>query len=135
MRDRIVVDSKEKKISEKLQLDPKLLLEKEVTKARQSEAVRAQQTFLLGNRSEQRSANVDHLSKGKGNDAKTKPKDPKKPSKPRLLKRLVEAGVSLNLDKCKFSKDKVKFLGHVIGFCGIEADPDKLQPIADLPPP
>ena len=52
-----------------------------------------------------------------------------------LLKRLVEAGVSLNLDKCRFSIDKVKFLGHVISFRGIEADPDKLQPIADLPPP
>ena len=69
MQDRIVVDLKEEKLSEKLQLDLKLPLEKEVTKARQSEAVRAQQTFLLGNRSEQRSANVDHLSKGKGKDA------------------------------------------------------------------
>ena len=50
-------------------------------------------------------------------------------------KRLVEAGVTLNLNKCQFSTDRVKFLGHVISFSGIEADPEKLQAIADLPPP
>ena len=52
-----------------------------------------------------------------------------------VLKRLVEAGVTLNLNKCQFSTDRVKFLGHVISFSGIEADPEKLQAIADLPPP
>ena len=31
-----------------------------------------------------------------------------------VLMRLVEAGVTLNLDKCQFSTDRVKFLGHVI---------------------
>ena len=30
-----------------------------------------------------------------------------------VLKCLVEAGMTLNLDKCKFNKDKVKFLGHI----------------------
>ena len=52
-----------------------------------------------------------------------------------VLKRLVEAGVKLNLNKCQFSTDRVKFLGHVVSFSGIEADPGKLQAIADLPPP
>ena len=52
-----------------------------------------------------------------------------------VLKRVVEAGVTLNLDKCQFSTDGVKLLGHVINFSGIEADPEKLQAIADLPPP
>jgi len=52
-----------------------------------------------------------------------------------ILKRLVEAGVTLNLDKCQFSTDRVKLLIHVISFSGIEADPEKLQAIADLPPP
>ena len=42
-----------------------------------------QQTFLLGNKSEQTPANVDRLSKGKGKDVKTKPKDAMKPPKPR----------------------------------------------------
>ena len=52
-----------------------------------------------------------------------------------VLKHLVEAGVTLNLDKCPFSTDRVKFLGHVISFSRIEADPEKLQAIVDLPSP
>ena len=43
--------------------------------------------------------------------------------------------MTLHLNKSRFSTDRVKFLGHVISFSGIEADPDKLQAIADLPPP
>lgn len=45
-----------------------------------------------------------------------------------VLKRLVEAGVTFNLDYCNF-------LRHVISSRGIEADTDKLQAIPDLPPP
>ena len=52
-----------------------------------------------------------------------------------LIKRLVEAGVTLNLNKCKFSTDKIKFLGHVISSRGIEVDPSKLHAVAALPPP
>ena len=51
------------------------------------------------------------------------------------MKCLVEAGVTLNLDKCKFSTDKIKFLGHVISSRGIEVDPNKLHAVAALPPP
>jgi len=47
----------------------------------------------------------------------------------------LEAGVTLNLNKCVFSTKQVKFLGHVISSNGIEVDPDKLKAIADLPPP
>ena len=52
-----------------------------------------------------------------------------------VLKRLLEAGVTLNLDKCVFSTKPVKFLGHFISWNGIEVDPDKVKAIADLPPP
>ena len=52
-----------------------------------------------------------------------------------VLKRLLEAGVTLNLDKCVFSTKQVKFLRHVISSNGIEVDPDKIKAIADLPPP
>lgn len=52
-----------------------------------------------------------------------------------VLMRLVEAGVTLNLAKCKFSTNRVKFLGHVVSSSGIKADPEKIQAIADLPPP
>ena len=52
-----------------------------------------------------------------------------------VLKRLLEAGITLNLDKCVFSTKQVKFLGHVISSNGIEVDPDKVKAIADLPAP
>ena len=52
-----------------------------------------------------------------------------------VLTRLLEAGVTLNLDKCEFSTQRDKFLGHVISSSGIEADPEKLRAITDLPPP
>ena len=51
-----------------------------------------------------------------------------------VFKRLLEAGVTLNLNKCVFSTMQVKFLGHVISSNGIEGDPDKVKVIADLPP-
>ena len=38
-----------------------------------------------------------------------------------VLMRLVEAGVTLNLGKCQFNADRVKFLGHVISSSGSEA--------------
>ncbi|GFS27123.1 Pol polyprotein [Elysia marginata] len=41
-----------------------------------------------------------------------------------VLKRLQEAGFTLN-EKCEFSKDEIKFLGHIIDGRGIQADPQK----------
>ena len=49
IRDSIVVGLKDKKLSELLQLDSQLTLEKAVAKARQSETVKKQQTILQGN--------------------------------------------------------------------------------------
>ena len=46
IRDRIVVGLRDAKISEKLQLDPALTLEKAVTQARQKEAVHKQQSIV-----------------------------------------------------------------------------------------
>ena len=52
-----------------------------------------------------------------------------------VLLHLLEAGVTLKLKKCDFRKNQVKFVGHIISSNGIEADPEKLQAIADLPTP
>ena len=79
----MVVGLKDKKLSEQLQLDFKLTLEKAVTKARQSETVKKQQTFLQGHKSELQPANVDCISKGKGKDLHIKGKDQKKSPKPK----------------------------------------------------
>ena len=42
------------------------------------------------------------------------------------LQRLQDAGMTLNVDKCQFSKTSLKFLGHVIDNTSIRADPDKV---------
>ena len=39
-----------------------------------------------------------------------------------VLKRLIKAGITLNSEKCEFSKKCVKFLGHVIDEIGIHAE-------------
>ena len=65
-----MVGIKDKRLSEQLQLDSKLTLEKAITKTRQSETVKKQQTFLQETKSDPPPANVDRLSKGKGKDPK-----------------------------------------------------------------
>ena len=48
IRDRIVVDIRDAKLSEKLQLDAELTLSKAVTQVRQAEAVKLQQPLVRG---------------------------------------------------------------------------------------
>ena len=48
IRDRIVVGLRDARLSEKLQLDPELTLEKAVTQVRQAEAVKQQQSLMRG---------------------------------------------------------------------------------------
>jgi len=43
-----------------------------------------------------------------------------------VFERIKNAGATLNADKCEFSADKVKFLGHIIDNTGIHPDPDKV---------
>ena len=52
-----------------------------------------------------------------------------------VLERIKRAGATLNADKCEFSVDKVKFLGHVIDTGGIHPDPDKVSAIQQLKAP
>ena len=49
-----------------------------------------------------------------------------------VLKKLSEAGITLNPDKCEFDQNEVKFLGHVINKDGIHADPEKTKAIRDF---
>ena len=48
------------------------------------------------------------------------------------LKRLQEAGVTLNRDKCAFNRRSIKFLGHIIDDHGIRADPEKTSTILKM---
>ena len=48
------------------------------------------------------------------------------------LKRLEEANVTLNPDKCKFSCTSIDFLGHVVDKDGIRPDPAKTQAVLEM---
>lgn len=52
-----------------------------------------------------------------------------------VLTRIEKAGVTLNPQKCEFSKNKLTFLGHVIDANGITADPEKTKAIVEMDPP
>ena len=93
IRDRIVMGLQNRELSEKLQLDPNLTLEKATNLARQRETVKKQQNILDG-RFKSTPAHIDGIAKGKsrrnkGNckeksqdKSKEKPSDSSKEKKP-----------------------------------------------------
>ena len=53
----------------------------------------------------------------------------------KVLARLEEYGLPLNLDKCQFFKDSVTFCGHIIDRDELHKTPDKIQAIINAPKP
>ena len=51
------------------------------------------------------------------------------------LQRIEATGVTLNADKCEFTKTSITFLGHKIDQTGIKADPDKTKAIRNMRAP
>ena len=51
------------------------------------------------------------------------------------LTQIQSAGLTLNAEKCEFSKSEIKFLGHVINKDGISPDPDKTNAVLAMPKP
>ena len=43
------------------------------------------------------------------------------------LGKIQKAGLTLNKGKCKFSKDRITFLGQIIHGSGVTLDPDKVS--------
>nr|XP_037275468.1 uncharacterized protein LOC119168167 [Rhipicephalus microplus] len=52
-----------------------------------------------------------------------------------VLRKLEQAGITLNASKCSFGVSSVKFLGVVVSASGISADPDKVSAIVNMKPP
>ena len=52
-----------------------------------------------------------------------------------VMEKLESAGVTLNVDKCEFSQDTLKFLGHVVDKNCIIINPEKIRAISDMEPP
>lgn len=44
----------------------------------------------------------------------------------RILKRLRDANLRVNIDKSEFFKNKINYLDHVVDASGIQTDPDKV---------
>ena len=51
------------------------------------------------------------------------------------LKRIRDAGLTLNKEKCQFSQMEVKFFGHIVDDNGVRPDPNKVQAIQDMKQP
>ena len=52
-----------------------------------------------------------------------------------VLNRLKSEGVTLNKNKCEFSRTTLKFLGHVVGTDGLKLDPEKIKSILNFDQP
>ena len=52
-----------------------------------------------------------------------------------VLQQLQSGGLRVKLSKCQFLQDSVEYLGHRIDSEGIHATPEKLDAIANAPPP
>ena len=51
------------------------------------------------------------------------------------MKRLREANLKLQLEKCEFLKHKVSYLGHVLSEEGLNSDPRKIEAVKLFPQP
>ncbi|PAA75827.1 hypothetical protein BOX15_Mlig026022g1 [Macrostomum lignano] len=52
-----------------------------------------------------------------------------------VLRRLKDAGLRLNKEKCKFFEDSVEYLGHRIDASGLKPLPDRVAAVQDAPAP
>ena len=52
-----------------------------------------------------------------------------------MLRKLVEAGLKVNKDKCEFCCSQVRYVGYLLDEEDLRADPDRIAPIVEYPPP
>lgn len=53
----------------------------------------------------------------------------------RVLGKLKQANLTINLDKCQFFRSQLKYLGYVVDSCGLRTDPEKVKAILNYPTP
>jgi len=51
------------------------------------------------------------------------------------MEKLTALGITLNKEKCEFSKSRIEFVGQIVGRNGITASPNKISAISTMPPP
>jgi hypothetical protein len=52
-----------------------------------------------------------------------------------VLGKLTTAGFTINIDKCEFCKQEIKFLSHVISDKQVKVDPERITAILNYPAP
>lgn len=52
-----------------------------------------------------------------------------------VLRRIKEAGLTINPDKCMFFRNEIRYLGFMVNNEGVKIDPAKLAPVLDFPSP
>ena len=52
-----------------------------------------------------------------------------------LMERCKEQNITLNRDKMQLKKSQVRFLGHLLTAKGVQADPEKIRAITEMPNP
>jgi len=52
-----------------------------------------------------------------------------------VLERLVDAGLTVNLDKCHFCRPELSYLGYVVNSEGLKVDPAKVACVVNYPRP
>lgn len=53
----------------------------------------------------------------------------------RVLEKLNNANLTINIEKCQFFRDKLRYLGYVVDSKGLRTDPDKVEAILNYPTP
>lgn len=53
----------------------------------------------------------------------------------KVLQRFKDKGLTLNLDKCTFAKESLKFFGFIFSSDGMHPDPEKIEEIKHMPIP
>ncbi|CAG9134600.1 unnamed protein product [Plutella xylostella] len=53
----------------------------------------------------------------------------------RVLEKLKHANLTINLEKCKFFRSQLKYLGYVVDEHGLRTDPSKVEAILNYPTP
>lgn len=53
----------------------------------------------------------------------------------RVLEKLKQANLTVNLEKCQFFRSQLKYLGYVVDSCGLRTDSEKVQAIVNYPTP
>lgn len=51
----------------------------------------------------------------------------------KVLKKLIQAQITINFSKCSFFRDELKYLGYIINKDGLQTDPGKVKAILDIP--